>query len=241
MNCWHRPWPALLAVGLLVATGCQVAGGRSQGKVVVVFMDVSASVRDYGVYYDSWRVILEHLHEGDRIVLGKITDQTYTAFRPVLDHELPRFNPFTENSKKFERLLRDLHHADSLAIDSVLSAPRSPRTDILNTLDLAGKVFAGDPRRPILVLLSDMLEDSEHYNFEREPVTTSLARRVIEARREAGELPDLRGAHIYVAGASSRNAEIAHEVQHFWIEYAKAAGGRLEPQDYGPALLNFAE
>lgn len=93
----------------------------------------------------------------------------------------------------------------------------------------------------MLIILSDMLEDSEEYNFERLRVTDEFTRRVIEDKRRRGQLPNLGGATVYVAGASARSASKAHEVQRFWIEYFKAANARLLPQNYGPALVNFEE
>ena len=111
----------------------------------------------------------------------------------------------------------------------------------MNSLVLAEKIFAGDRRRRVLILLSDMLEDSEEYNFERIHVTEEFARQVIEDNRRPGQLPDLGGATVYVAGASARSASKVHEVQRFWLEYSKAANARLIPQNYGPALTNFNE
>ncbi|MGH7964907.1 MAG: hypothetical protein ACRERD_24350, partial [Candidatus Binatia bacterium] len=104
---------------------------------------------------------------------------------------------------------------------------------------LAEKIFHDEQRRRVLVLVSDMLEDSEQYNFERLKLTDDFTRRVIEDHRKKGRLPDLGGAKVYVAGASATSANKALDVQSFWLAYCKAANADLAPQNYGPALMSF--
>ena len=84
-----------------------------------------------------------------------------------------------------------------------------------------------------------MLENSEEYNFERLKLTDSFAQQVIEQQKKKGRLPDLGGAKLYVAGASAKSANLALDVQRFWLAYCKAANADLAPQNYGPALMNF--
>jgi hypothetical protein len=232
---------ALAVLLPLAGAGCQ-RGESETAKVVVVFMDVSASVRDFDIYRAGWPKIIERLQGGDRIVLARITDETFTRFRPVLDREIPAFNPFTDNKLQYEKRARQVRQEITEGLEKALTAPRSPRTDIMNSLVLAEKIFTADRRRRgVLVLLSDMLEDSEEYNFERLRITDEFTRRVIEDKRRRGQLPNLGGATVYVAGASGRTAGKAHEVQRFWLEYVKAANARLRPENYGPALVHFGE
>lgn len=244
----------VLLVGASALLSCQPDQGPPP-KVVVVFVDVSASVRDFDVYHDSWKKIVARLKAGDRIVLGRITDETFTQFRPLIDESLPAFSFISDNVSDYDKKMNQTKEKLSKAIDNSLKAPRSQKTDILNTLALADKVFHGDPglpkgfwlwktlenRRRILVLLSDMLEDSEAYNFEKVRVDEKFTGRVIEERHRKGQMPDLGGAKVYVAGASAKSAGRALEVQRFWVEYCKAARGNLAPQNYGPALINFDE
>jgi hypothetical protein len=89
------------------------------------------------------------------------------------------------------------------------------------------------------VLVSDMLEDSEEYNFERQQLNDGFIQRVIAEQKKKGRLPDLSGAKVYVAGASAKSANTALEVQKFWIAYCKAANADLTSQNYGSALMNF--
>lgn len=235
----HPIW--LLSAALIVAAISCRQTEPTTNKIVVVFVDVSASVKDFDVYHDSWSKILGRLDGGDRVVLGRITDETFTRFRPVIDEALPRFNWFTENKLRYEKKIKEIREKLAKALGEALTAPRSLKTDILNSLALAEKIFHNDKRRRILVILSDMLEDSENYNFERIKVNEDFTRRVIEEKHRKSQMPDLGGATVYVAGASAKSAGKAMEIQRFWIEYCKAANGNLSPQNYGPALINFDE
>jgi hypothetical protein len=250
VKAWSRSGLVVGFFGFALVAACDSQATPADHKLVIVFVDMSASVRDHSVYEDAWAKIIDekerderkrHLRYGDRIVLGMISSDTYTRFRPALDQELPIFNPFKDNKLKYERRIKEIREGLAGSLKTVLSGKRSAKTDIMNCLALAEKIFAGDKRRRVLVILSDMLEDSEDYNFERVKITDVFTRKVIEAKRQRGELPDLGGATVYVAGASAATAGRAHEVERFWIEYMKAANGKLTPQNYGPALVNFQE
>lgn len=117
----------------LAGAGCQRGESRA-AKFVVVFVDVSGSVRDFDVYKASWPKIIERLQGGDRITLGRITDETFTRFRPVLDRELPAFNPFTDNKLRHEKKVKEIRQEFSAALDKALEALRSPKTDVMNSL-----------------------------------------------------------------------------------------------------------
>jgi hypothetical protein len=230
----------VMLFGAWTLVSCQAEKGPPP-KVVVVFVDVSASVKDFDVYHDAWKKIVDRLTAGDRVLLGRITHETFTQFRPLVDESLPTFSWISDNSRDYDKKLKQTKERLSKVIDESLKAPRSQKTDILNTSALADKIFHGDKRRAVLVLLSDMLEDSDAHNFEKVKVDETFARRVIEEKHRKGEMPDLKGATIYVAGASAKNAAKALEVQRFWLGYFKAANGNLSPQNYGPALINFDE
>ena len=229
----------LIALWLGATSGCS-APDPAQSKVVLVFVDVSGSVKDADVYRQAWSTIADRLDGGDRILLGRIGTETFTGFKPVVDLVLPVFT-MSDNRLQFNARLEEVQTEITAALDLALEAPPARHTDILNTLLLAQKVFEGDPRRKVLVLLSDMIEDSPAYNFDRSEVTPAFTTQVIEERAADGRLPDLDGAAVYVAGASARTAERALAVQDFWFAYITAAGGRLENRHYAPALLSFEE
>jgi hypothetical protein len=230
----------LLVLSLLVAATFGCTGSRP-ARLVVVFVDVSASVKDFAVYRDAWAKIVGALQPGDRMILAQISDRTYTGFRPLPDYEVPRFSPWHDNKLVFEKQWKALQATFASMLDRPLSAPRSQRTDIFGALLEAEKVFKGDRRQGTLIILSDMLEDSEAYNFEKQRFTDAFLHGAIADAARKGRLPDLSGARVYVAGASAQTTGRACDVQKFWLAYIKAANGKLSPENYGPALMNFGQ
>jgi hypothetical protein len=230
----------LVFTWLAIATYAQAADEKTS-KVVVVFVDLSASVQDFTVYREGWKKILDHLNTGDRIVMGSITSETLTRFRPFVDETMPQFNWLSDNKLRFEKKTKETKEKLRKSLDEALKGAKSPKTDILNSLLLAEKVFRPEKRRAVLVLMSDMLEDSDRYNFERIKLNDSFARQVIEEKRKSKQLPDLGGATVYVAGASAKSAGKALAIQQFWMEFCKAANAVLAKENYGSALINFNE
>ena len=230
----------LLGFLLLLAAmvGCTTS---HPARVIVVFVDVSGSVKDFLVYRDAWTKIGAALQPGDRLILGQISDRTYTGFRPMLDYEMPRFSYWRDNKLIYEKEGKVLQATFTSALDRSLAAPRSQRTDIFGALLEAEKIFKGDRRLGTLILLSDMLEDYGEYNFEKQRFTDAFQQQAIADAAREGRLPDLSGARVYVAGASAQTTGRACDVQKFWLAYIKAANGRLSRENYGPALMNFGE
>lgn len=214
---------------------------QSSPKIVVVFADVSASVKDFGRYRDSWGKILSQISEGDRVVLGTITDETLTSFRPIVDEELPKFNWLSDNKLRYEKRIKETKQKLAGGFEELLKAPRSQSTDILNSLNIAEKIFFDDKRRRVLVILSDMLEDSVEYKFEKVKISNEFTKQVIKTKREKGVLPDLTGTTVYVACAYAQSAAKAQDIQKFWVEYFKACNALLEKQHYGACLISFNE
>ena len=121
----------------------------------------------------------------------------------------------------------------------------SSQTAVMASLEVAGKILNGDQlkgaNRKILVIFSDMLEESPRYNFTRERLTEQRIRAIVEAERSGGRLPNLQGVTVWKAGASAERLDDdrSRALQAFWIQYFKAAGADLEEDHYGPTLLNF--
>jgi hypothetical protein len=109
-------------------------------------------------------------------------------------------------------------------------------------MKVSGEIL-GSEKRPtkVLVLLSDMIEDSDMGNFERLQLDDSLTRREIERQRKAGLLPDLRGVRVYVVGANAVPMDRAAAIERFWRSYFSTCGATLGPGAYSRALPSFEE
>ena len=230
----------LTTMVIVAVLGC-ANYATAQAKIVLAFVDLAASVKDFEGYREAWQKIVDHLNGDDRIVLGRINDETFTRFRAMVDETIPAFHFLTDNKLRYEKTLKEAKDKIATKFAETIAGPKSKKTDILNSLLIAEKIFRAEKRRPVLILLSDMLEDSGHYNFERIKVNDTFTRQLIEAKRKSKQLADLLGAKVYVAGASANNADKALEVQQFWLAFFKAANGNLAKENYGPALISFNE
>src|SRR5213595_1514497 len=234
----RRLAPSLLVLAtqaLLLTTGCtpSVPAAVRHASAVVVFIDYSGSItRDDRASYrrEIEAEILPSLSAGDRLLIAPIHDKTLTDFRPLVDTSLPArpyFNGFLDNVLKFNRSAKELDAQILLLKDKTRTevanvfAKRftSQYTDIFSSLLLAQKLFYDETRRKVLILMSDMIEDSPPYNFEKvswSPATTEKTLSELDAK---GLIPKLAGVCIYVSGASAASAELAENIGRFWYAY----------------------
>lgn len=203
-----------------------------QARLVVVCVDVSGSIPpdDLELYRKSYHSLVSTLQPGDRFVVCKISEQTLTMFRPVIDSEIP--NKGSTHAKKVltERVKEELR----AAFDSIQPDQRATETRILDAFNVAQQVFEADKNRKErwLVLLSDMLEDSDEARFEKRKLTPAVVKKIIESRKTRGLLPDLRGVRVYVAGARAPTSSKFSEAQTFWQEYVKETGAIMQRGHY---------
>jgi hypothetical protein len=194
--------------------------------------------------------ILPWLGPGDRAVVAGIHDKTLTAFRPFAEVVLPEklvFSGWVNNIIQFNRQakerdaqLRDLKEGFRADVAGGLSRGRaSPYTDILSSLLLAEKLFVDDPRRKVLVLMSDMIEDTPAYNFEKIRWGTDTATRLLTELEAKHMVANLSGVCVYVTGASARSAELAQHIGRFWEAYFKRAHADLDASRYARVLLHW--
>src|SRR5712691_43455 len=249
-------WALVLTTqALVLMTGCgrSALSAAESGTAVIIFIDFSGSVS--GDDRASFRreieaEILPSLSAGDRLLIAPIHDKTLTDFRPLVEATLParpHFNGFLDNVLKFNRSAKELEAQILRLKDKTRTevanvfAKRfaSQYTDIFSSLLLAQKLFYDETRRKVLVLMSDMIEDSPPYNFEKvswSPATTEKTLSELDAK---GLIPKLAGVCIYVSGASAASAELAENISRFWQAYFRRAGADMDPSRYAHVLLHW--
>ena len=234
-------WIAVAATLLLACLPAhaqlkQLLGDSRDARVVVVFVDLTESVKGADVdriYTPTLRSIVDALRPGDRFVLAEISERTLGSFAPALDLALPSSGRSMEDNDALE--------AGKLRIRGewrklISRRDRSKATAILDSLNAGSQILTRDARpQKQLVILSDMIEESKAANFQKAPPAEAL----IAQRRAKGLLPDLRGVHVFVAGASAATSERYVEVQDFWLKYLQAAGGEISAKTYGRVALTF--
>lgn len=161
---------------------------------------------------------------------------TFPSYNTVLSTE-------DEHNKEISAASASLHQQVEKTLDN---RTPSSQTAIMASLEVAAKVLNGDQltdaKHKVLVIFSDMVEESAHYRFPNEHLTDARIRAIVEAERIGGRLPNLKGIKVWKTGASAEHLDDdrSRELQRFWIEYFRASGASLEPDHYGSTLLNFS-
>ena len=113
-------------------------------------------------------------------------------------------------------------------------------TDILSAIEQTASLFREDATREtlldrslrflsgrkdiisahMLVLFSDMIQESEDYNFARSwgPTKTETSR-ILAQLVERGRIPNLMGAKVFVNGRTGTSNRQIENIEHFWREY----------------------
>ncbi len=244
---------SVMCVGVFCLSGCS-SEPDYVGKCVVVFLDRSGSVKsDANIYADAFGIIRESLRSKDRIVIANITANSSRDFNAFLDIEIPDpldgVNRLLETDADYQKKTEDSKTEINAAlsevegeIDRFLATPsNSPLTAIMEATHISQQIFAADERRAVLVLLSDMVEESESLNMTRNsfkgvPADTALAR-----MEEIGLVPDLAGVEVFIAGAMPGGNKDAVKVSEFWQLYFDAAGAHLGNGHYARHLSSFVD
>jgi hypothetical protein len=172
--------------------------------------------------------------------VGTITGRSYIDFKPAVDAEIPKQSIWV-NRITYEQNQAKTKKTIQTAVDRLLSAKRgTPHTEIINSLNVADKIFHNEKKRQkILIILSDMIQDSREYNFERVKVTNAYATRIIKDRKKKKLIPNLRTVKVYVAGASASTSKKFRSIENFWKRYFAVTGADFSLQRYGHSLLEF--
>jgi hypothetical protein len=164
-----------------------------------------------------------------------------TQLRVIENQDVPPCH-FTDAVFDCQEKLDNANKALAAAFDHALQQPRSDHTALLATIDEAAKYFKqARQQERVLVLLSDMLEDSPEARFEVNGPTEKMTRDYIAARKQSKTLPlpELKKVRVYVAGAEAQNEGKLRNVENFWIEYLSAAGADVRSENYSNQLIGF--
>jgi len=203
-----------------------------------VLVDRSGSSHeDLSVYRAASERVIALTGAGDRFILAPITSSSARDFRLDIDVTFPAAhttsfwaNPMSDQreANEAEKKIGETRVTLLAQVGQFLDQPMSTsHTTIFQALGNAAQTMAGDDQRKILIILSDMIEDSGTANFDRTPPNASYTQKEIERQRNIGTLPDLAAVRIYVAGAHASTPEAMSAIHNFWDAYFTAAGGEL--------------
>ncbi len=211
-------------------------------RVIIILVDMSDSANEARrtVCKEAFEKIYQNLRQGDRVVVGTITSRSYIEFKPTVDEEIPK-KTIWDNRLQFERNLTNTKEKIRGETNKLLSRERGTAlTEILDSLNIADTIFHEEKeRKKILVILSDMIEDSKGYNFDKDKITDEYIDNVIRDRQKNNLMPKLTGVKVYVAGASATDSNKFRAVQTFWARYLTKSGADFSPHRYGHSLITF--
>jgi hypothetical protein len=243
--------PGLIIIGALLLCSQLIWSAEAFGKsekslqnsrVIIIFVDMSDSTNEARptVYKEAFEKIYQSLRQGDRVVVGTITSRSYIDFKPTVDEEIPK-KTIWDNRLQFERGLTHSKEEIRREVNSLLSRERgSALTEILDSLNIADTIFYDEKdRQKILVILSDMMQDSKGYKFDKDEITDEYINNAIAYRQKNNLMPNLTGVKVYVAGASAADSDRFRAVQTFWARYFTESGADFSPHRYGHSLINF--
>ena len=214
---------------------------KKPSRAIVVFVDMSGSTNKARrtVYRNAFDKIYQNLRQGDRIVVGTITSHSYIDFKPSIDAEIPK-QSLWDNRLQYEQNLAKTKKNVQKAVNRLLSRKRgTPYTEILNSLNVADTILHKEKRQKILVILSDMIQDSKQYKFERYKISNQYISNVIRNQKRQNLIPNLADVKVYVAGASAPNSKKFRSIKKFWARYFTESKADFSSHRYGHSLLEF--
>jgi hypothetical protein len=117
------------------------------------------------------------------------------------------------------------------AVRTLSANPVIARTDLIATMHTAANRFVpSDASRPLLLIMSDMLQCAGDVCFET-PGSSVPDASWTTAEKEEGTLPELSGICVSVVGADPSSSH-GVRVREFWARYFEAAGAKFEKDRY---------
>lgn len=87
----------------------------------------------------------------------------------------------------------------------------------------------------VLVICSDMINESPDANFSKAPPSTGDVDRIIAALKEKGRLPQLGGVAVFVVGRTGRSTQQVDAIKNFWTRYFHETGADVRMYDFDVA------
>ncbi len=204
-------------------------------RTVVAVIDFSGSLTSHSVgeAREYLEKVVEDLDYGDRFVLLEMyrtgSRDSVGSFVQDMPDPIQSGAVTSYDRRELNAARRGVLNALPIFFDPNL-VRSVPTTDLLTTMHIAAEHLhdAGD-REKELIILSDMLQSTQRFEFEG-------AQRMppdgwIPSQAEGEMLPSLEGTCVVVVGADHTTPE-GQRVRRFWEDYFDATGARLDAGDY---------
>src|SRR3989442_6376622 len=136
-----------------------------------------------------------------------------------------RYEPLKENKLDYERRVHQQREAVMKQADAIVRKPPGrPGSAVIDAMQLADRVFSTFERdHTLLVIFSDMIEQSRRYDFTGENLTAARTVQIMAKEQSAGRLPELQDVEVCVdgAGAAATGGPLPEKLlsaQEFWLQ-----------------------
>jgi len=229
-------------------------GKKDSYKTIVVLFDLTESTNRKQFiqnYLDGFKIVLSKVNHGDVIACLSILESSFSEPTIPINEKIPPFIPSSDNplivkkereeaDKRLDKKKEEIYTKAERLVSRVDLGRKVLRTDILSSLHIAAVIFKNHyNEKNILVIFSDMIQESSEYNFRTEDLSERRIEEIISKERRMNRIPDLKGVKVYVAGATAPTNEQFFNIRNFWMKYFKECGAILLEENYGPTLINF--
>lgn len=200
---------------------------------VIALIDLSGSMKATELQKSQQFIesVVNEVTFGDRLtvmsVLARDGPRDSTAFKWGKTMPPAKKSPPTPaDAKRLESARKGANAAIDVAFRN---QPQRDRTDLFSTMLSTQDQLRDNPdMRPVIVILSDMLNATEVLDMAKE--YTTLPSR-LKQFKDSGDIAQLDSACIIVVGAVSKS-DVGKAVQRFWNGYFTAANANLSTNDY---------
>lgn len=85
----------------------------------------------------------------------------------------------------------------------------------------------------VIILLSDMIQDSREYNFNKKHgIPSEQITPLLDGLKKFNSIPDLSGCKIFAIGATGKTSAQIDNIRSFWTEYFKQTNAELTSYGY---------
>lgn len=242
----------LVPAAALTLCGCHREPGAEPSRFVVVLVDHTASMVPHREQQmRDLAMVIASLEGGDTLEIYPITENPLSSPRAIT-MTLPAFEPSRMNTRTYGAYLeREANARGRAAIRAVRSkifgSPPSADTAILDSLDLAGRVFTSSAARSHdkkeLIILSDMWEDQRGgLHLARERLSPARMKALLDTLAASNRLSQLTGVHLWVAGARIHRESprpVEDGIEAFWQAAFRRMGTEIRRERYAPTLRDF--
>jgi hypothetical protein len=246
----------VLCAFILALAGCSKvgsSGNQSSQTVVVMLFDISGSTSATAIrqrYQKEFDTVLQEVGNNTVVMADRITDNSLATSSFPVNITFPAYNMLEDSAMTHNKKMKKLHEEADEQVKQIFSnTSKYPHTDLMNAFQLAAKVFNGDTakgaKNKVLVVFSDMFEQSAHYNFVSLNLDKTKTQQIVNKEKGEGTLPDLNGVKVWISGAGATgNSNIPssklNQIRDFWLQYFKATGADFSTTRYSASLINFS-